>query len=444
MTEDEIERKAKAEYEASAESGLQLPWAEIPEARRAMWREVVQGNAGAAERYLNYPLAGLKVLDFSRVLAGPFAGRMLSDLGADVVKVEPPDGDVTRLWGRVIGGVPGYYHQQNAGKRDISIDLRHPGAKDLVFDLVRQADILIENYRPDVMPRLGLGYPSLSAVNPRLIMLSISGFGANGPESRRPAYAPIIHAEVGLLARAVRRGKVPSRDLPLSVADTNASLHGLVAVLSAVILRERTGRGQHIDMAMIDATMVTDDQLHYELEDSEDTMGLPNDVWETGAGPILISADFRHLWRLLTSLEGLPEPATAGLSLGAKIAARRAAVDAYLRGLGGWDEVEASMGRINVAWGRVRDGAALWDQPTIRHRGSIVEIDDRAGGTRPIPQSPYRFSDARSGVRGPAPHLGEHNAEVLAEWLGMSATQIAALVTEGIMARRDPANEAPV
>jgi crotonobetainyl-CoA:carnitine CoA-transferase CaiB-like acyl-CoA transferase len=381
----------------------------------------------------NYPLSGMRVLDFSRVLAGPFAGRMLSDLGADVVKVEPPDGDVTRLWGRVIGGVPGYYHQQNAGKRDISIDLRHPGAKELVFDLVREADILIENYRPDVMPRLGLGFPKLSAVNPRLIMLSISGFGANGPESRRPAYAPIVHAEVGLLARAVRRGNVPSRDLPLSVADTNASLHGLIAVLSAVILRERTGRGQHIDMAMVDATMVTDDQLHYELEDSEDTMGLPNDVWETGAGPILISADFRYLWRLLITQGGLREPDTAGLDLEAKIASRRLAVEAYLRALPTWDQVDAAMARINTAWGRVRDGAALWDQPTVRHRGSIAQIDDRAGGTRPIPQSPYRFSDAKSGVRGPAPHLGEHNVEVLQEWLDRSPAQVASLIEAGVL-----------
>jgi CoA:oxalate CoA-transferase len=384
-------------------------------------------------RDLNYPLANLKVLDFSRVLAGPFAGRMLSDLGADVVKVEPPDGDVTRLWGKVVAGVPGYYHQQNAGKRDIAIDLRHPAARDLVFDLVRQADILIENYRPDVMPRLGLGYEALAAINPRLIMLSISGFGANGPESRRPAYAPIIHAEAGLLARTVRRGKIPFRDLPLSVADTNASLHGLVGVLAAVILRERTGRGQHIDIAMIDATLATDDQLHYELEDSEDTMGLPNDVWETAAGPILISADFRHLYRLLTTKGGLPEPNTQGLDLEDKIAARRVAVSAYLAALADWDAVEAAMARINVAWGRVRDGASLRDQPTVAHRGSIVDIDDRAGGVRPIPQSPYRFSDARSGVRGPAPHLGEHNAEVLAEWLGLPPERIAALAADGVM-----------
>ena len=381
-----------------------------------------------------YPLANLKVLDFSRVLAGPFAGRMLSDLGADVVKVEPPDGDVTRFWGKVVGGIPGYYHQQNAGKRNISIDLRNPAAKDLVFDLVRHADILIENYRPDVMPRLGLGYAALKAINPRLIMLSISGFGANGPESRRPAYAPIVHAEVGLLARAVRRGKVAHRDLPLSVADTNASLHGLIGVLAAVILRERTGLGQHIDIAMVDATLATDDQIHYELEDSEATMGLPNDVWETGAGPILISSDFRLLWRLMTTELGVVDPTTRDMDLDTKIAARRQVAQDYLTALSDWPQVEAAMDRMNTAWGRVRAGATLREQPTLKHRGSIVEIDDRAGGTRPIPQSPYRFSDARSGVRGPAPHLGEHNAKVLGEWLGMSPEDVTDLAARGVLA----------
>jgi len=380
-----------------------------------------------------YPLANLKVLDFSRVLAGPFAGRMLSDLGADVVKVEPPDGDVTRLWGKIVGGVPGYFHQQNAGKRNISIDLRAPGARDLVLDLVRQADILIENYRPDVMPRLGFGYDVLKAINPRLIMLSISGFGANGPESKRPAYAPIVHAEVGLLARAVRRDKLPARELPLSVADTNASLHGLIGVLSAVILRERTGLGQHIDMAMVDATLVTDDQIHYELEDSESTMGLPNEVWQTGVGQILVSSDIRLLWRLMTTKLGVPDPTSSDMNFDTKVATRRKVIEDYLAALETWAEVESVMDRMNTAWGQVRPGADLREQPTLKHRGSIVEIDDRAGGTRPIPQSPYRFSDAKSGVRGPAPHLGEHNAQVLSDWLGFSAASVRTLVSSRVL-----------
>ena len=380
-----------------------------------------------------HPLAGLKVLDFSRVLSGPFAARMLSDLGADVVKIEPPDGDVTRSWGKVIGGVPGYYHQQNAGKRNISVDLRAPGARELVFALVRGADVVIENYRPDVMPRLGLGWDALRQVNPRLVMLSISGFGAGGPESQRPAYAPIVHAEVGLMERAARRGDGVRRELPLSVADTNASLHGLVGLLAALLMRERTGQGQHIDMAMVDATIVTDDQLLYELENSESTQGLPNDTWETGAGPILVSADFRYLWRLLTSKLDFPEPDTEGADLETKIARRREAVGRFMRGLESWDQVEAAMSRMNIAWGRLRHGAGLRDQPTVRHRGSIAEIDDRAGATRPIPQSPYRFSNASSGVRGPAAHRGEHNAEVLGEWLGKSPQEVAALADGGVL-----------
>jgi crotonobetainyl-CoA:carnitine CoA-transferase CaiB-like acyl-CoA transferase len=382
-----------------------------------------------------YPLDGLKVLDFSRVLAGPFAGRMLSDLGADVVKIEPPDGDVTRLWGKVAGGLPGYYHQQNAGKRNLCIDLRAEGAKELVYQLVTQADILIENYRPDVMGRLGLSYETLREHNPRLIMLSISGFGHGGPESHRPAYAPIVHAEAGLMDRQSRRSGNAPNELPLSVADTNASLHGLVGVLSAVIQRERTGQGQHIDIAMIDATIATDDQIHYDLEDSEATGPLRNDTWETGAGVILLSADFRFLWKQLVAIYGVEDPAGPDVELEEKIRLRRAWVDRFMRGLTDWEQVEAAMAKMNLAWGQVRNASTMPEQPTISARGAIVQIDDRAGGTRPIPQSPYRFSDARSGVRGPAPHRGEHNKAVLADWLGFSDADVDGLESQHVLQR---------
>ena len=381
-----------------------------------------------------YPLEGLKVLDFSRVLAGPFAGRMLSDLGAEVVKVEPPEGDSSRLWGRLTAGVSGYFNMVNAGKRSIAIDLRAPGAQELVLALVKQADVLVENFRPDVMPRLGIGYETLAAANPGLIMLSISGFGRNGPESQRPAYAPIVHAELGLIDRTARQ-KGAQIDLPLSVADTNAGLHGLVALLSAVIMRARTGLGQHIDMAMMDATLMCDDQLHFEIEDAEATRNLPPDMWETGAGPILVSVDFRWLWKLLTSGSGLVDPSTPEMDTGTKISARRAAVAAFMGGLATWTDVEAAMAKMNLAWGRIRTGKALREQPTLAHRQSIVDVDDRAGGTRPIVQSPYRFSQAISGVRGGAPHKGEHTDDILRGWLGLSDKEIAQLAAQGILTR---------
>ncbi len=383
-----------------------------------------------------FPLSGFKVLDFSRVLAGPFAGRMLCDLGAEVVKVEPPDGDITRLWGAKIGGIPGYYSQQNAGKKNICIDLRADGARELVFALVQQADILIENYRPDVMPRLGLGYDSLKEINPKLIMLSISGFGHDGPESHRPAYAPIIHAETGLMARQSKRGDIPYTDLPLSVADTNASLHGLVGLLSAVIHRDRIGVGQHIDIAMMDTVLVTDDQLHYDIESSEDSGPLRNDTWETGVGPILVSADFRWLWKnLVRHFESFRDSGTDNMELEQKIRARREIVGRYMAALDTWDEVESVFATMNIAWGKVRDPRKMREQETVISRGSITEIDDRAGGVRPIPQSPYRFSNARSEVQGSAKHRGEDNFSVLSSWIGRSQEDVQALIDSGVLSR---------
>jgi crotonobetainyl-CoA:carnitine CoA-transferase CaiB-like acyl-CoA transferase len=380
------------------------------------------------------PLAGLKVLDFTRVLSGPFAGRMLCDLGADVVKIEPPNGDVTRLWGRQVAGIGGYFHQQNAGKRAICVDLHAPGARQLVRELAAKADVLVENFRSEVMPRLGLGYDELQAANPRLIMLSISGFGRGGPQSRRATYAPVIHAETGLTDRIRRASSIgEALDLPWSTADTNAALHGVVAVLAALLLRERTGTGQHIDLAMLDAAIVTDDAVHFEVEAAQDLRGLPPDVWSTGAGPILIAADFRLLWRLVSRAFGLVDPAGECAPAEEKMRLRRETTAAFLSTLPDWKAVEDAMERVNLAWGEVRLTADLESHPTVRARGSLARVDDRAGGSRPIPQSPYRFSAATSEVRGPAAHRGEHNEEVLAEWLGKAADAVAALEAAGVL-----------
>ena len=373
---------------------------------------------------MDHPLTGLKVLDLSRVLAGPFAGRMLCDLGADVVKVEPPDGDLTRLWGAVPGGVPGYFHQQNAGKRDICVDLMKPPGVELVKRLAAQADLVIENFRPGVLARLGLGYDVLKSLREDIVLLSISGFGQQGPESRRPAYAAAIHAEAGLVRRQARDGRPPS-DIQMSVADTNASLHGLVAALSALLMRDRTGVGQHIDIAMLDTMLVTDDQLHYDLEDSRDTAPQLSEIWPTGGRAVLIAGDFRHVWRQLNTRMGVADPTPDGAPLGEKIRLRREAAAAFFAGLSSSDEVREAMVAMNLAWGDVRSSADVRESPSVQFRGAIADIDDRAGGTRPITQSPYRFSNAAAGVRGVAPHRGEHNAEVLADWLDCTDAEIA-------------------
>jgi len=378
----------------------------------------------------DYPLTGLRVLDFSRVLAGPFAARMLSDLGADVVKVEPPDGDVTRYWGKEIAGQAGYYHQQNAGKRNICIDLQAEGANTLILELTKQADLVIENYRSDVMPRLGLGYDDLKIANPGIIMLSISGFGQASPESKRPAYAPVIHAESGLIRRSNELRGLELHDLPLSVADTNASLHGLIAALSALHMRARTGLGQHIDMAMIEATIATDDQLHYDLDASHHTGPLPNEIWELPFGAVLLSTDFRYFFRLLVAELGLTDPATEKMELEEKIALRRQAAKEFLVGLKTREKFSEAMAAINIPWGDVRDPSKVTAQPTLMARGTFAEIDDRNGGKRFITQSPYHFSEAASGVRGSVAYRGENYAEILTDWLGLSEKDIEELMTK--------------
>jgi CoA:oxalate CoA-transferase len=382
---------------------------------------------------MNYPLAGIRVLDMSRVLAGPFAGRMLCDLGADVVKVEPPEGDVTRNWGARMHGQAGYFNQQNVGKRGICVDLGAAGGAHLIKQMVGKADVLIENFRPDVMGRLGLGYDVLQAINPRLVMLSISGFGHNGPESRRAAYAPIIHAESGLVARQAKTSGSHATDIAVSIADTNAALHGLVGLLAALIMRGNTGLGQHIDIAMIDAMLATDDHLHYTVDNAEHLKPMPSEVWDTAAGPLLIASDFRHVWKQLVGRAGVVDPTPADATLDEKIEMRRATARAFFQNLPDRAAVIAALDQMNLAWGDVRQGAAALALPTVVHRGSITRVDDRGGGERGVVQSPYRFSAATSGARGGSPRQGEHNAEVLADWLGLGAVAVDALQAAGVL-----------
>ena len=372
------------------------------------------------------------MLDLSRVLAGPFVGRMLADLGADVVKVEPPEGDLTRNFGQLRGRQTGYYTQWNAGKRNISIDLRADGGPELVRRLAAEADIVVENFRPGVLAAYGLDWASLSAEKPDLVMLSISGFGQDGPESQRAAYAGIVHAESGWLARHAQAVDQPVRDSPLSVGDTFAGLHGLVGLLAALRVKEQTGIGQHVDIAMIDTILATDDYQHWSFD------GIPmvnggGEIWDTVGGPIIVMGDFRWVWKCATRILGLSDPTPEGASLETKIEMRRQAWADHLASFDSEAEVLAELDRANLAWGRVKQGPGVHDSPTLAHRNSLVDVDDRAGGSRRIVQSPYRFSSNESGVAGPAPHQGEHNAEVLGEWLSMSSAEVDALAEGGVL-----------
>jgi len=387
-------------------------------------------GAGSAPR----PLEGVRVLDLSRVLSGPFAGRMLADLGADVVKVEPPEGDMTRTWGREIAGRPGYYFQQNAGKRNVCVDLKSEGGPELVAALADEADVLIENFRPGVLARFGLGWEDLSASNPRLVMLSITGFGQDGPEADRQAYAPVIHAEAGIIGRqATHDGDSPS-DLMLSVADTNASLHGLVGLLAALYLRQRTGLGQHVDIAMLDTMLATDDYLHHTLDDFLPEKRLGGYCYDAAGGPILVSAQPPHVWRQISSTFGLADPTPEGADTETKIRCRTEAIEGWIAAHTDRDVLKADFTRANLAWADVRNADTVMSSPTVKHRNMAAEVDDGNGGSRLVVNSPYRYSAATAGVRGPAPRRGEHNLEVLSHWLGLGPGDVERLSASGVLA----------
>lgn len=385
---------------------------------------------GAPEGGAPSPLAGVRVLDLSRVLSGPYAGRALADLGAEVVKVEPPEGDLTHLWGEVRNGQSGFFFQQNVGKQGIAVDLKVDGAADLIRRLAGVADVVIENFRPGVASRLGIGWPELSADNPKLVMLSISGFGQDEPPPTRAAFAAVIHAASGLIDRQARRDGCRPTDPMLSIADLVAGLHGTIAVLAALHLVRMGGDGQHIDLSMMDAMLATDEYSHHYLDGSP-VARLGGTVWASAEGDVLIAADDRHTWIRLAATYGLDEGCPPGTPVAEKIAARRRLMTEWMAAQPK-PELHAALRAAGLlSHDIVEPVEAL--QTTIEQRGNVADVDAGDGGTRRVLQLPYRFSGARSEVRGPAPRLGEHNRSVLRSWLDFDDGDIDALEAAAIL-----------
>ncbi|MDX2379019.1 MAG: CaiB/BaiF CoA-transferase family protein [Acidimicrobiia bacterium] len=381
----------------------------------------------------NRPLHGLRILDLSRVFAGPVAGRAFSDLGADVVKVEPPDGDITRMWGRKVAGLSTYFTQQNCGKRNVCIDLQQEEGRELVTRLADEADVLLENFRPGVMARFGLDWATLSARNPKLIMLSISGFGQDGPESQRAAYASVIHAESGLVEPR-EDGPVPlDIDLTVSAADVLSGMHGVIAVMAALRVRDTTGIGQFVDMAMMDAMTFSSDIIVMSLDGYRASASVKGEVWPTAAGQMMITGGLRWIWHQLSTTHGLHDPTPKDAEITDKIASRTAIITDYLCALPDRESVIDALEEANLAWAELRRGRDVIESPTLQARGSVVEIDDRAGGTREVIGSPYRMSVSDTSDPGVAAHRGEHNHEVLAEWLGCERSEVESLAARDVL-----------
>lgn len=391
------------------------------------------------------PLDGVRVLDLSALIAGPSCARYLADHGADVIKLERfPAGDVSRhAFTKDSSGRGPMFLQHNAGKRSICVDLKKAEGIEIVLDLVERSDVVIEAFTPGVMQRLGLDYSELRVRNERIILCSISGFGQSGPNSTRPGYAHIAHAMSGWLALQFLHRDPPEtpRGPGIAIGDTTAGLSAFGAICAALFKRERSGRGDHIDIALFDALFGSNDlSLQATLRDPQAPVWYhPVHRARDGYVTANVGPDHRG-WANLCTAMGQPELAEDPRFCDTQTLQGNLQAAAQL--LGDWlkdldcEQAERILTEHHVACGIVYTAAQALRQPQVSARGLLVDVIDPVLGPIEVINSAFRYSDASSGVRGPAPRLGEHNAQVLAE-LGYDEARIALLRADGVLREAD-------
>src|SRR5258708_3966786 len=345
------------------------------------------------------PLEGMRVLDFSIMLAGPYCARLLADVGAEVIKIEPPEGDDMRLRTPLRNGHSAYFGQLNAGKRSLALDLKSADAIKLVHRLVEEADIVVENFRPGVMDRLGLGYEALREINPRLIYCSISGYGQTGPSAERAAYAMIVHAESGFDRTLMRYAG--DRDRPASgavfVADVLGGIFGYSAIQTALVQRARTGEGQRIDVALMDCML---NLLVYELQEAQFPVPSPRNAYgpvRARDGDILIAPITPRNFTALCEVTAQSELANDPRFM--TVPARGANWASMMQIIEKWterhtvDECIAALDAAGVPCARYRDPGATLADPHLLERGAIAKLRDGAGEFFGV-NAPWKMSGA--------------------------------------------------
>ena len=399
------------------------------------------------------PLEGIRVLDFTRVLSGPHCTRMLSDLGADVIKVEPPEGDLTRFAFPRVGSMSTYFAQQNIGKKNISMDLKKPEAVELIKKLIVECDVLVENYRGGVMEKLGLGYSVLAEINPRLIYAAISGYGNTGPWSHRRAYATVVNAETGMTGLQARaRGGQATND-PHSHADVYTGMETAAAVLAALYQRENTHVGQYIDVSMAQTMLYVNEHVQNELFKDD----VPNDqirsfqpgdypILQTGDGTyVVVSGHPAERGTFDLFVNAMKRPAMLEDPRFTDVAARLQNLDALANELRDWartiqtaQEIEDVMAEAGLAMGVVRTMSELADTDWAHDRNAIIDADDRYGSTFRVPNAPWVFSGSDVSTRGVPKFRGEDNAEVLQQLAGVTPEEVEQLTASGVLSIRLP------
>jgi crotonobetainyl-CoA:carnitine CoA-transferase CaiB-like acyl-CoA transferase len=384
------------------------------------------------------PLRGVRVLDLSTIVSGPFCAQILGDLGADVLKIETPAGDSTRVMGERKGTVTGLFAQLNRNKRSVVLDLKSEAGHCAFLRLVAGADVVLENFRPDVMERLGLGYERLARENPRLVYVAISGFGPEGPDAQQPAYDMVIQARSGF-AR-VLGGAGPPRLIPNLFADKTSGMTAAWAALAALFERERSGRGQRVDVPMLDAfaSFLLPDVLGpRQFGEPPPPPPAVGDglytAWPTKDGHVAVviieNRQFEAVMRVLGREDAICDERFG--SLVSRILNAPALYDLIRGEIGKHTNAElkerarehgAPIAIINDLHGFFADDQAV-------SSGVLVELPDPHAGALHVLRSPPRYSQTPTDVRRGVPQLGEHTAEVLRE-AGLSEAEIEALRSE--------------
>jgi crotonobetainyl-CoA:carnitine CoA-transferase CaiB-like acyl-CoA transferase len=364
------------------------------------------------------PLHGIRVVDFSMFIAGPYCTRYLADLGADVIKVEPPEGDNLRTNAPFRNGASSYFGHVNAGKRSVVLDLKQPDDQARAVALVREADILVENGRPGNMKRLGLDYPTVSATNPRLIYCSVSGYGQDGPAADRPAYAQTVQAGCGydLTFSRYQDGDGRPPNTGIFTADMVAAVYAFGAVQTALYDRERTGAGQHIDLALLDCMM---NLLPYEFQEAQFPAATRRHVYKpmrTEDGYVMMGLISPRNFNSLFDLIGRPDWKTHDTFGNA--AGRTAHWDELMASIEAWTRVrttaqcEQQVAAAGIPVTRYKSVREAMQDPQFAHRGSFSTVADRAGAYQ-IANLPFRLSNADTRPGPLVPEKGQHTAEIL-------------------------------
>ena len=393
------------------------------------------------------PLSSLKVLELGQLIAGPFAAKTLADFGADVIKIEPPEtGDPLRKWRLLKDGTSVWWQVQSRNKRSLALDLRQPEAQDIVRKLVVESDVLIENFRPGAMEGWGLGPDVLQALNPRLIMLRISGYGQTGPYRDRPGFGVVAEAMGGLRHLTAEPGRVPVR-VGVSIGDTLASLHGLIGILMALHHRNSSGVGQVIDVALYEAVFNCMESLLPEYSAFGAVRGpggsaLPgiapsNAYLCSDGGYALIAGNgdsiYKRLMKTIDREDLGNDPALKDN------AGRVARIDEIDHAIGQWTaqrsvaDVLAALDAASVPAGRIYTIADIAADPHYLARGMLQQITMVDGSTLTVPGIVPKLSATPGSQHRNAPALGQDTDEVLRS-IGLSAAQIQILKDKGIVA----------